>query len=99
MDSMVQDATNRVLIPCSEGNDYPKDADGVVKTVESFTFNESWAEIEKLLDTGKIRAIGVSNFSIKTYFAFSNIYIRLADCTAPMQVGAALQDCQSDTCC
>ncbi|KAF8178541.1 aldo/keto reductase [Mycena galopus ATCC 62051] len=31
------------------------------------TFVETWKEIEKLLDTGKVRSIGVSNFSIKTF--------------------------------
>ncbi|TFK36518.1 reductase AKOR2 [Crucibulum laeve] len=39
--------------------------DGSYKKVDTVTFNESWAEIEKLLDTGKVKAIGVSNFSPK----------------------------------
>ena len=30
------------------------------------TFNETWAKMEGLLETGKVRSIGVSNFSIKT---------------------------------
>jgi len=29
------------------------------------TFNETWAEMEKLLGTGKCKSIGVSNFSVK----------------------------------
>jgi len=33
---------------------------------QSPTFVETWKEIEKLMDTGKVRSIGVSNFSIKT---------------------------------
>ncbi|KAJ7881190.1 NADP-dependent oxidoreductase domain-containing protein [Mycena leptocephala] len=37
-----------------------------VKTVESPTFNETWAELERLHASGRARAIGVSNFSIKT---------------------------------
>ncbi|KAF4590485.1 hypothetical protein EYR38_009786 [Pleurotus pulmonarius] len=49
-----------------EGNDFPKHPDGSIKTLESPSFNEVWADVEKLLDTGKVRAIGVSNFSIKT---------------------------------
>ncbi|KAF9487944.1 reductase AKOR2 [Pleurotus eryngii] len=49
-----------------EGNDFPKHPDGSIKTVESPSFNEVWADVEKLLDTGKVRAIGVSNFSVKT---------------------------------
>ncbi|EMD40880.1 hypothetical protein CERSUDRAFT_111462 [Gelatoporia subvermispora B] len=34
--------------------------------LEKPTFNEVWAEIEKIYESGKARAIGVSNFSIKT---------------------------------
>ncbi|KAE8196380.1 hypothetical protein CF335_g4876 [Tilletia laevis] len=30
------------------------------------TFNETWAEMEKVYDTKRVRAIGVSNFSIRT---------------------------------
>jgi glycerol 2-dehydrogenase (NADP+) len=30
------------------------------------TFNETWAEMEKIYASGKAKAIGVSNFSIKT---------------------------------
>jgi len=36
------------------------------KIVDSPTFHDSWAELEKLLASGKVKAIGVSNFSIKT---------------------------------
>ncbi|KAJ7920268.1 NADP-dependent oxidoreductase domain-containing protein [Mycena leptocephala] len=36
------------------------------KLDEEHTFNETWAEMERLHASGKARAIGVSNFSIKT---------------------------------
>jgi glycerol 2-dehydrogenase (NADP+) len=42
-----------------------EDADGNLKAVESPTFVEVWAEIEKIFQQKKAKAIGVSNFSIK----------------------------------
>ncbi|TFK71570.1 Aldo/keto reductase [Pluteus cervinus] len=44
----------------------PKNPDGTIETSDKVTFNDSWAEVEKLLETGKVKAVGVSNFSIKT---------------------------------
>lgn len=40
--------------------------EGILQPGEKPTFTETWKEMEKLLGTGKVRAIGVSNFSIKT---------------------------------
>ncbi|KAJ7777496.1 NADP-dependent oxidoreductase domain-containing protein [Mycena olivaceomarginata] len=37
-----------------------------LKTVEKPSLNDNWAELEKIYATGKAKAIGVSNFSIKT---------------------------------
>lgn len=45
----------------------PLNADGSYKTDDNVSFNDTWAEMEKLLETGKVRAIGVSNFSVMTY--------------------------------
>ena len=39
--------------------------DGKVELFD-ITVNQVWAQMEELLETGKVRAIGVSNFSIKT---------------------------------
>ena len=41
--------------------------EGHIMTVDSPTLNETWAEMEKCLETGKVKAIGVSNFSVKKY--------------------------------
>jgi hypothetical protein len=51
----------------TDGGALPRNPDGSYKTTDKVNFNDAWAEMEKLLDTGKVRAIGVSNFSIKTY--------------------------------
>lgn len=50
----------------SEGNPFPLNPDGTHKTLSSPTFNEAYAEMEKIFLSGKAKAIGVSNFSIKT---------------------------------
>ncbi|KAK0232519.1 reductase AKOR2 [Armillaria fumosa] len=46
--------------------DFPLGPDGSLITLDSPTFNESYAEIEKIYASGRAKAIGVSNFSIKT---------------------------------
>ncbi|KAJ6458123.1 NADP-dependent oxidoreductase domain-containing protein [Mycena vitilis] len=51
------------------GYDAPSGLDQLakqLKVVESPTFNETWAEFERLHASGRAKAIGVSNFSIKT---------------------------------
>ena len=32
---------------------------------DNSSFNETWADMEKILATGKVKAIGISNFSVK----------------------------------
>ncbi|EGO25221.1 hypothetical protein SERLADRAFT_465039 [Serpula lacrymans var. lacrymans S7.9] len=51
-----------------EGRGRPLDPDDpyAIKALDSPTFNDTWADMEKVLASGKARAIGVSNFSIKT---------------------------------
>ncbi|KAJ7277486.1 NADP-dependent oxidoreductase domain-containing protein [Mycena rebaudengoi] len=39
---------------------------GDIKVVDTPTLNDTWAEMEKLHASGRARAIGVSNFSVKT---------------------------------
>ncbi|KAK0481196.1 reductase AKOR2 [Armillaria luteobubalina] len=53
-------------VPYEEGNPFPLNPDGTLKTLSSPTFNEAYAEMEKIHSSGKAKAIGVSNFSIKT---------------------------------
>jgi glycerol 2-dehydrogenase (NADP+) len=45
----------------------PKNEDGSTKmAVNPPSLSQTWAEMEKVLATGKVKNIGVSNFSIKT---------------------------------
>ncbi|KIJ43909.1 hypothetical protein M422DRAFT_30725 [Sphaerobolus stellatus SS14] len=44
----------------------PLREDGNYDVVDHPDANETWAEMEKLLETGKVKAIGISNFSVKT---------------------------------
>ncbi|PBK84894.1 Aldo/keto reductase [Armillaria gallica] len=60
-----------MTIPYQQGKSdtwkaFPLGPDGSMVTLDSPTFNESYAEIEKIYASGKAKAIGVSNFSIKT---------------------------------
>ncbi|KAJ6530822.1 reductase AKOR2 [Mycena vulgaris] len=51
------------------GYDAPSTFEGVLKDlkiVDTPTFNDTWAEMETIHASGRARAIGVSNFSIKT---------------------------------
>jgi glycerol 2-dehydrogenase (NADP+) len=56
---------------------FPGIRTGLIKTTDKVNFNDAWADIEKILETGKVRAIGVSNFSIKTcvlfHFSFDSL--------------------------
>jgi glycerol 2-dehydrogenase (NADP+) len=66
MDFSIFQEDHTMTINLADGNGTPLNPDGTVRTTDEVNFNQSWAEIEKLLDTGKVRSIGVSNFSIKT---------------------------------
>ncbi|KIJ46249.1 hypothetical protein M422DRAFT_29381 [Sphaerobolus stellatus SS14] len=44
----------------------PLREDGNYDVVDHPDVNETWADMEKLLETGKVKAIGISNFSVKT---------------------------------
>ncbi|KXN85234.1 Alcohol dehydrogenase [NADP(+)] [Leucoagaricus sp. SymC.cos] len=54
------------FVVCDSDGNAVKNANGVVKTRDDVSLNDVWAEMEKLLETGKVKAIGVSNFSEKT---------------------------------
>ncbi|KAF5384529.1 hypothetical protein D9757_006467 [Collybiopsis confluens] len=53
----------------------PDGEGGAFRPDESPTFVETWKDMEKLLESGKVKSIGVSNFSIK------NLEILLPHCT------------------
>ena len=55
----------------------PKNPDGSYIIDWSITFNQSWEEMEKLLETGKVKAIGISNFSVKKYVRGSSPHWRI----------------------
>ena len=53
------------IILATEGNPDPEDADGNLIVYDTPIFHETWAHMEKLYESGKAKAIGVSNFSVK----------------------------------
>jgi glycerol 2-dehydrogenase (NADP+) len=56
----------RSLTPHAEHNKGKEAGDGHPAINDAWTFNQTWADMEKALASGKVRAIGVSNFSVKT---------------------------------
>lgn len=53
------------LINFAANDEAPTNPDGSPKALEGPTFNETWADMEQVLASGKVRAIDISNFSIK----------------------------------
>ncbi|EIM21378.1 2-methylbutyraldehyde reductase [Wallemia mellicola CBS 633.66] len=43
---------------------FPKKADGSMDTINDRPIEDTWRDMEKLVDSGKVKSIGVSNFSI-----------------------------------
>lgn len=58
-------------------NNFPTDALGNPLLDESTNFVETWSKMEELYHTGKVRAIGVSNFNI------SQLKMLLKNCSVP----------------
>lgn len=54
------------MLWCIDDNPMPLNADGSMMLDETCDFNDTWKEMEKVLASGKVKSIGVSNFSIKT---------------------------------
>lgn len=49
----------------TDDNTHPKDANGNLKLNNDYKFTQTWAALEKIYESGRAKAIGVSNFSIK----------------------------------
>ena len=63
----------------TENDPEPKDADGNHIVYDTPIFNETWARLEKLYESGKAKAIGVSNFSVKKSVFYPSISYRRID--------------------
>ncbi|KIY65182.1 Aldo/keto reductase [Cylindrobasidium torrendii FP15055 ss-10] len=49
-----------------EGNEFPRKPDGSYRLTNAYDFRTSWKVLEEAYRAGKCKAIGVSNFSVKT---------------------------------
>ena len=61
-----------------DDNCFPMDENKKLKT-RDYPFEKTWQGMEKVYDSGKTRAIGVSNFSIKTQVHFRTFFPNAAD--------------------
>lgn len=57
---------DRTLTRKLDANDRPFSDDGGRNMLPYLTFKDTWAQMEEIYASGKAKAIGVSNFSIKT---------------------------------
>ncbi|KAH7910557.1 reductase AKOR2 [Hygrophoropsis aurantiaca] len=48
-----------------ENEPRPRNTDGQLRLDDTGNFNDTWTQMEKVLASGKVKAIGLSNFSIK----------------------------------
>ena len=62
---LVPRASGYCICICMYGESMESLPDGQYRIDDGITFNEVWAEMEKVLESGKVKAIGVSNFSVK----------------------------------
>jgi len=63
---------------CIDDHPTPLNADGSLLLDEMCDFNDTWKEMENVLASGKVRSIGVSNFSIKTSGATFELFASTA---------------------
>lgn len=65
MSNQIHYSYGTTLSTGTDGIPDPEDADGNLIVYDTPIFNETWARMERLYESGKAKAIGVSNFSVK----------------------------------
>ncbi|KAI9290960.1 aldehyde reductase-like protein [Neoconidiobolus thromboides FSU 785] len=47
-------------------HNFPRNADGTLLIEHGYTLNDTWRALEKLVENGKVKHIGISNFGVKS---------------------------------
>ncbi len=68
------------------------DANGDLICYETPVFNETWARMEKIYESGRAKAIGVSNFSVKKY-AQRHLRLSFTDIGQPEETSRDCEGC------